>query len=197
MEISIDALRQGNLSARQKSLLISLLALNFIFYIAGLLWPASRESMMLHSPALPAPPLITAIRNWRALGSYSLVHSGLTHLLFNMCFLWIIGRNLILHQGGRRMLICYLGGALAGALGFLTATAFIPEGHATSLCGASAAILSICGAVVATGHADIIKAIAWAAIIAGIIANLSPESLATHIPGLFTGIIIAKSIFKE
>ncbi|MDE6235662.1 MAG: rhomboid family intramembrane serine protease [Muribaculaceae bacterium] len=186
--------------SRGRIVLSGLILLNCVLFIAGLIWPGLREALMLHSPALPTAPLTTAFLNWRAMASYTLVHAGPTHLFFNMLFLWIIGNDIIRRRGLRRMLLYYIAGAVAGGLGFLTVSAFIPAWTLTSLCGASAAILGLCGAELrgATRLQDCNKAerrirlIVWLAIGVSLLGSLSLPALATHICGLATGLAIAK-----
>ncbi len=144
---------------------------------------------MLHSPAIPTPPLATAALNWRALASYTFVHSGPSHLFFNMLFLWILGKFLIDRYGIRRMIALYLAGAVAGAIGFLTVGAFIPAGHETALCGASAAVLALSGGVMASSPGRNIRILAWTAVGVCLLSSPTLPALATHVLGFLAGFL--------
>lgn len=145
---------------------------------------------MLHSPAVPTPPLATALLNWRAMASYTFVHSGLPHLIFNMIFLWILGKFLIDREGTRKMLISYLGGAVAGGIGFLTTGAFFPAGHETVLCGASAAVLALSGAIIAGRTSRKIKILAWIPVGVCLLSSPSLAAIITHIFGFLAGFLL-------
>jgi len=76
--------------------------------------------------------------------TYSFLHDtrSLAHIIFNMLFLYWFGRDIELRIGARRLLILYLGAALAGALAFslvrLTASSW--TGPAI---GASGAVMAL------------------------------------------------------
>ncbi len=48
--------------------------------------------------------------------SYSFLHAGLTHLLFNMFALWMFGSDLERVWGTRRLALCYFLGVVTGAI---------------------------------------------------------------------------------
>lgn len=176
-----------------RMILRSLIGLNCLIFLSSLFWPSLREALMLHSPALPTPPLATATLNWRALASYTFVHSGPFHLLFNMIFLWVLGKYLIARYGTRRMLATYISGAVAGGIGFLTAGAFFPDGHETALCGASAAVLALSGAVIAFHPGRKINLMAWITIGVCILSSPTLPALITHIFGFLSGFLMLAS----
>jgi membrane associated rhomboid family serine protease len=80
--------------------------------------------------------------------TYMFGHDGFLHILFNMLWLYWIGRILEEFVAKRHFLYLYLGGGFAGALAFLLAFNFIPalkdaSGPATSVIGASASVMAI------------------------------------------------------
>lgn len=90
-------------------------------------------------------------RPWTPL-TYMFVHdfSGIFHLLFNMLWLWGIGRILREYQGDNRVWISFIGGGLVGGLVFLVSFNLIPalSGFGSiPLVGASAGVMAV---VVAT-----------------------------------------------
>lgn len=182
---------------RGRMVLAILIGLNCMLFVAGLILPKLREALMLHSPAVPVPPLATALINWRAMASYTFVHAGPTHLIFNMIFLWITGNYILTRCGTKRMILYYIAGAAAGGLGFLTVSAFFPAGRITSLCGASAAVLGLCGAILQSHPADRrILIITWIAIGVSLLGTLTGPSIATHLFGLLAGMAAARMIKK-
>ena len=51
--------------------------------------------------------------------SYSLLHGGLLHVLFNLLMLWIFGQEVQRHLGGRKFLALYLASVVAGGVFWL------------------------------------------------------------------------------
>jgi membrane associated rhomboid family serine protease len=60
-------------------------------------------------------------RFWQII-TYSFLHGGYTHLLFNMLALWMFGMEIERYVGPRRVLICYFASVVTAALSQL----FIP-----------------------------------------------------------------------
>lgn len=74
--------------------------------------------------------------------THMFLHGGVSHLVGNMIFLWIIGIILEAGTGNMTFLLLYLLGGLASVIGF----SFFSEGSMTPLVGASGAISAIMGA---------------------------------------------------
>lgn len=79
--------------------------------------------------------------------TYSFLHGGLRHILWNMLFLYWFGRIMLNLFNSKRFLTVYFLGAIAGALLFLVAYNVFPVFRSnvalTSLIGASAAVRAI------------------------------------------------------
>ena len=99
------------------------------------LWPTA-------SPQFPNAP---SFEIWQ-LVTYGFLHGSLTHLLFNMLFLWMFGSDLERFWGKRRFYYYYfLTGVGAGCLNVVVKTIADPHGNGMSLIptiGASGAIAS-------------------------------------------------------
>lgn len=84
------------------------------------------------------------LRPWSIL-THMFTHYGLFHILFNMLFLWFLGRIFYEYFGARKLLATYLLGGLAGFVTFFLAYNLLPvlsEVKSTAL-GASAAVMAI------------------------------------------------------
>lgn len=92
---------------------------------------------------LPNAPFDFVMQPWSAL-SYSFLHGGFRHLLWNMVSLYIIARFILNLFTERRFLTIYLLGAISGGVLFLGLTNLVPALSGDSyLIGASAAIAAI------------------------------------------------------
>ncbi|WP_027358173.1 rhomboid family intramembrane serine protease [Desulforegula conservatrix] len=74
--------------------------------------------------------------------THMFLHGGVSHLVGNMIFLWIIGILLEAGTGNLTFLLLYILGGFASVIGF----SFFSEGSMTPLVGASGAISAIMGA---------------------------------------------------
>lgn len=188
-----DSSRLSSYTRRKgDAFLLALIGLNIIIFISGLLWPGLRWALMLHTPAEPSSPLATAFLNWRAMASYTFVHAGPAHLFFNMVILWIVGSFILRRRGLRHIIISYLLGAIGGGLGFLTTSSFFVADASASLCGASSAILGMCGAALCYAPKRHMTLLIWCAIGISLLGNLSAVGLVTHLAGLAAGWLYAE-----
>ena len=80
---------------------------------------------------------------WRYL-SYLFLHGGIGHLMWNMVFLYFMGRTLEPHFGRKRFVILYLSLGAFSALGFPIHELFYDPPHG-SVIGASGAIMGLLG----------------------------------------------------
>lgn len=111
--------------------------------VAGLVTSAAgigdswMAALVLHSQAseLAALP-------WTPL-TYAFVHSDLMHLLLNMLWLYAFGRIMLGYATQRRLAAVLAGGALCGAVCFLSVYTLCPGLGPASLLGSSAAVLAV------------------------------------------------------
>ncbi len=79
------------------------------------------------------------IKPWTLL-TYSFVHAGVIHLLFNLIVLFFVGQLFNTYFSGKQFLTVYLLGAILGGIFFLIGSQFISTGSV--LVGASAAVMA-------------------------------------------------------
>lgn len=84
------------------------------------------------------------LRPWTLI-SYSFLHFGFLHILFNMVWLYWFGRIVLNLFTGRRLLTVYMLGALSGGVLFALSYSLFPvfEGSRAFLIGASGAVTAI------------------------------------------------------
>jgi len=94
--------------------------------------------------SLSSNPMELLFRPW-TLFTYMFLHSGFMHILFNMLWLYWFGVLFLQIFTEKQMVALYLFGGLAGAFLYLLAYNTIPffEGQASTMVGASAAVLAI------------------------------------------------------
>jgi membrane associated rhomboid family serine protease len=73
--------------------------------------------------------------------TYAFLHAGLSHILFNMLYLWFFGPEVEAALGKRGFLRLYLGGAIFG--GLLQWSWWLFRGEPTTVVGASGAVYTI------------------------------------------------------
>ncbi len=95
---------------------------------------------------LPASFGALLLRPW-SLFTYMFLHGGLTHLIFNMLWLYFFGRWFLRHFDARQLLTVYLLGGLMGGAFYILGFNFIPYYRnlveSSTLVGASAAVLAL------------------------------------------------------
>ncbi|HDP79688.1 MAG TPA: rhomboid family intramembrane serine protease [Spirochaetes bacterium] len=84
----------------------------------------------------------TLVSPYITLFSYMFCHGGISHLLFNMLFLWIFGNNVEDRMSRTGFLVFYLLTGVISALAFV----YIDPGLKTPLVGASGAVSAVLGA---------------------------------------------------
>lgn len=82
---------------------------------------------------------LALIKPWTLL-TYSFVHAGVIHLLFNLIVLFFVGQLFNTYFTGKQFLTLYLLGAILGGVFFLVGSQFIVAGSV--LVGASAAVIA-------------------------------------------------------
>lgn len=127
--------------------------------VIGFIFQINISGIYLDWLMIPAhiPTYIT--RPWTAI-SYMFLHKGFFHLLFNVLWLYWMGRIFIDMLNGKRLLTTYILGGLAGAglylLAYNTLPAFSPsEFNPSFMLGASASVMAI-GIATATYFPDYI-----------------------------------------
>lgn len=100
--------------------------------------------------ALPGEPVRLLLQPWSVV-TYMFLHAGIFHILFNMLWLYWMGRILMEYLGDKRLTAVYFLGGIAGGLTYflsynlLSATGGAPMGGL--LLGASAGVMAVVVAV--------------------------------------------------
>ena len=168
----------------------ALIAVNIAVFV---LWHTAPPSAL---PALAEQLLVVASgvlsRPWTAL-TYAFSHNDASHLLYNLCGLWVFGRSLLHESGPRALFGLDAGGAVGGALAPVLASA-------SPALGASAAVTAV-SIVYAIRHPHrsllvmfIVPMPAWAAVglfialdVVGLVGPPDGVAHAAHLGGAAVG----------
>lgn len=178
-------------------IVINLFISILIWVYALIAWWKGGDSSVLQK-YLSVPASIHGLCNlpWTPL-TYMFTHVSPLHLLFNM--LWLYWFAILLHKiSSRLLLILYIGGGIAGAIGFLIAT----QNGSSTMCGASASVLALIAASSVLFPDEHVRFFAvgevrlrWVAV--GAIAlvlfgsGLRAGSLSAHLGGIIFGVCVA------
>lgn len=124
-------------------LIVINIAVFLLFFIASFLFNTSSEVLMQWF-VLPEEPIEVLKQPWSLL-SYSFLHGGFLHILFNMIWLNFFSKFVLNLFSEKRFLTVYLLGALYGGLLFVTAYNVFPvfQSKAGYLLGASASVSAL------------------------------------------------------
>ncbi|WP_163716439.1 rhomboid family protein [Mangrovibacterium lignilyticum] len=118
--------------------------INVVFFLLG------KDLPILPWLALPADVSVLATRPW-TLFTYMFLHFDFLHILFNVLWLYWMGRIFLTYFDPKKLLAIYILGGLAGGVFFLLAynlfPAFSDIVQFSRLLGASASVLAIIAAV--------------------------------------------------
>ena len=83
-------------------------------------------------------------RVWQLLTA-TFLHATFSHILWNMLFLWFVGREMESFYGTRDFVAMYLGGAIVSTLGWALVDEFSPNpmGGSSTMLGASGAVTAV------------------------------------------------------
>lgn len=89
--------------------------------------------------------LLTYVQRPWTIITYGFLHSGFSHILWNMLFLYWFAPVFLNIHNGRRFLNVYMLGIIFGALAYMLAYALFPafQGNNSSMVGASAAVYAV------------------------------------------------------
>lgn len=143
-----ESFREGSVLTRLIYINIGVFLLvriiNVFFFLSG------EEFALLGWLAMPAGIDQLLARPW-TLFTYMFLHFGFLHILFNILWLYWLGKIFLSYFDGRKLLVVYLLGGIAGGLSYLVAynlfPAFDQVREISQLMGASAAVIAIVIAV--------------------------------------------------
>ena len=140
-------------------------------------------------------PAISVQHQYYRLLTAGFIHLSLQHILFNMLFLYFVGRDLELAIGRVNFVAVYFASLLAGSFGALLFQPLIPEA------GASGALFGLLGALIVIARDRGIPI--WSSglgitLVLNIVFSLtvSNVSIAAHIGGFFGGVICGAAIIE-
>ena len=138
---------QGSMLMRLILINVGIFVLLHVLVLCGMLFNVPAEQM-LRWIELPSDPVQLLRRPWTVV-TYMFAHYGLLHILFNMLWLYWLGRIFMEFFSPKQLTGVYLLGGWGGALLYLLAYNLLPHFALTTgfLIGASAAVIAI---VVAT-----------------------------------------------
>ncbi|MCH8558278.1 MAG: rhomboid family intramembrane serine protease [Balneolia bacterium] len=118
-----------------------IITLNIGIFFAMIIGGSTFSNFLVNSFGFFSDPLTTITQPWR-LVTYMFLHGGVFHVLFNMLWLWFLGRIVEDHLGTRNFLAIYFGSGIGGAM-VNTVFTTIFGGAAIPTIGASGAVFGI------------------------------------------------------
>jgi membrane associated rhomboid family serine protease len=185
-------------AVEQPTATYALIAINVVVQLGQLMGGGSSAAGLGSSAILRDGALSRATVGdgdvWRIVTS-GFIHAGLTHLLFNMLSLWILGSLLEPAAGRVRFLLIYFCALLAGSFGALLAQ---PHGYTV---GASGAIFGLLGAAIVVLRARGINPmesglVFWLGLNLLLSFTISGISIGGHIGGLVGGTLAAIALYE-
>ncbi|MBK8806826.1 MAG: rhomboid family intramembrane serine protease [Bacteroidales bacterium] len=133
--------KQGNMLTKLIFINVGVFLLAKIIIVIGNLSQSNFEYYILEYFAMPSGARDFLFRFWTAI-TYMFLHTGFLHLLFNMLWLYWMGKIFIDLLNGRRLLAVYLLGGFSGALLYMLVYNLLGyDSH--PLLGASAGVMSV------------------------------------------------------
>lgn len=167
------------------------------FYLLGYLNPALQEKLFLVNRAILSDGVIHGVGQgeWYRIFTVALVHSGLTHLGFNMWALYVLGSPIEQVFGKVRFLTIFIISLIAGSV---TSLAFSPQ-NVVSV-GASGAIFGLFGAFAVVGKrigADVRSILVLIGINFALDFILPNIDWHAHLGGLIGGALTATVVLRK
>lgn len=183
------------------------LLINLIAFFESLFTNTTPISQWLVAQlTMPAPLLLLASKFWTPF-TYMFTHRALFHLLFNMLWLYWMGRIFLDLLNKRQFTFVYLVGGITGAIFFIIANNTLPAlTNSSVMLGASASVMTV---VVATAtlvpnyaihllfFGDVkLKYLAWIYLLLDIIGGSSgnPGERIAHISSAILGFVYIKQL---
>lgn len=119
---------------------IIFLLVNIIDHILRL---AENQFSLVYQLALPGNPLL-ALKHFWTFFTYMFLHEELFHILFNMLWLYWLGKIFVEYLGSKRLIGVYLLGGLSGGVLYIFSSLIFPSYFSnTLLLGASAGVMAV------------------------------------------------------
>ena len=119
----------------------------FVYLLVNILGEFLRfsgsDTSLVYWLSLPGNVVLAITHIW-TLATYMFLHEGLMHILFNMLWLYWIGKIFVEYVGSKKLVSVYLLGGISGGILFLLVSAVIPlQFYNTFLLGASAGVMAV------------------------------------------------------
>ena len=142
-----NSIRSGNtLMGLLVANVAAFIAINLVLVLCGLFLKLDLDPYVREYLGLPSALLQLPFRAWTLI-TYAFIHEGLSHIFFNMLFMYWFGQIIQEYIGERKLLALYFLGALAGAaafvIGYNTIPAYRGFADGATLIGASGAVYAI------------------------------------------------------
>lgn len=118
-----------------------IITINVVVFILMALGGSGFARWLSVSFGFYSDPFITVTQPWR-LVTYMFLHGSFFHLLFNMLWVWFLGKVVEEHLGTKNFLVIYFGSGIGGALVNTVVTAIFGGGEIPTV-GASGAVFGI------------------------------------------------------
>ncbi len=118
-----------------------IITINVVVFILMTLAGQSASRWITLSFGFYSDPVMTFSQPWR-LVTYMFLHGSFFHLLFNMLWVWFLGRMVEEHLGTKNFLVIYFGAGIGGALVNTLVTAIFGGGEIPTV-GASGSVFGV------------------------------------------------------
>jgi membrane associated rhomboid family serine protease len=118
-----------------------ILSINVVVFVLMALGGSTFSQWLTYNLGFFSDPYTTFTQPWR-LVTYMFLHASFFHLLFNMLWVWFLGRVVEEHLGTKNFLVIYFGSGIGGALVNTLVTALI-GGAMIPTIGASGAVFGV------------------------------------------------------
>jgi len=134
-------------SGLTRIILINVLVFLLVNILGALIQLTESGHSLIYWLALPGDAMLALKHFWTFI-TYMFLHEGLMHILFNMLWLYWLGKIFVEYVGSKRLVGVYLlGGISGGILYILTSMVFPIYFYNTFLLGASAGVMAVVVAI--------------------------------------------------
>ena len=133
----------GSGNGLMRIILINVIVFLLVNVLQELIRLSGNGVSLVYWLSLPGNVVLAITHAW-AIITYMFLHQGLLHILFNMLWLYWLGKIFVEYVGSKRLIGVYILGGISGGLLFLlVATIFPLQFYNTFLLGASAGVMAV------------------------------------------------------
>lgn len=124
-------------------ILINVIVFLLVNVLGELLRFSGNGFSLVYWLSLPGNVILALTHAWTII-TYMFLHQGLMHILFNMLWLYWLGKIFVEYVGSKRLIGVYILGGISGGVLFLIAAIIFPlQFYNTFLLGASAGVMAV------------------------------------------------------